>query len=57
MIVPKAGKCLGAAFGTGREVTQGDPAYPIIFNIVVNEVVQVLLEVVCRPQEIQHGMV
>ena len=30
-IVPKAGKCLGTAFGTGRGVTQGNPTSPIIF--------------------------
>ena len=38
-IVPKSGKCLGTPFGTGRGVTQGDTAYPIIYNIVVDEVV------------------
>ena len=46
MIVPKSGKCLGTAFGTGIEVTQGDPVYPMIFNIVVDTVVQAVLEVV-----------
>ena len=56
MIVPKSGKCLGTAFGTGIEVTQGDPASSIIFNIVVNVVVQAVQEVVCRPQEAQHIM-
>ena len=49
IIVPKSGKCLGTAFGTGREVTQGDPAYPMILNIVVDVVVQAVLEVICSP--------
>ena len=48
-IVPKAVKCLGTEFSTGREVTQGNPASPMIFNIIVDAVVQALLEVVCIP--------
>ena len=39
-IVSKKGKCLGTEFGTGRGVTQGDLASPIIFNIVMDVVVQ-----------------
>ena len=46
MIVPKSGKCLGTAFGTGIEVTQGNPTYPMLFNIVVDVVVQAVLEVI-----------
>ena len=46
-IFPKAGKCLGIVFGTGRGVTQGDPASPIIFNMVVDTVVRTVLDVVC----------
>ena len=38
-IVPNAGKCLGTASGTRRGVSQGDTAYPIIYNIVVDVVV------------------
>ena len=53
-IVPKLVNCLGTSFGTGRGVTQVDPASPMIFNIVVNAVV---LEEVCIPQESQHCMV
>ena len=56
IISPKAGKCLGKAFDIGRELKQGNLTYPIIFNIVVDTVVQVLLDVVCSPEEAQHGM-
>ena len=35
--------------------TQGNPTSLIIFNIVVDMVVQVLLEVVCSPHKSQHG--
>ena len=45
-IFPKAGKCLGTAFDTGRGVTQGYPEPHMIFNIVVDAVVQMLLDVV-----------
>ena len=38
-------------------MTQGDPAPPIIFNIVVHAVVWELIDVVCSPQEVQHGIV
>ena len=37
-------------------MTHGDPASPIIFNIVVDAVVQAVLEEVCSPREAQHGM-
>ena len=37
-------------------MNQEDPAPPTIFNIVVDEVVQEVLEEVCRLQEAQHGM-
>ena len=37
-------------------MTQGDPASPIIFNLVVDMVLQAVLEEVCSPQEAQHGM-
>ena len=39
-----------------KKVTQCDPVSPIIFNIVVDAVVQAVLDVVCIPQEAQHGM-
>ena len=44
------------SFGTGRGVTQGDPNCPMIFNILVDVVVQAVLEVVCSPQEAKYGM-
>ena len=37
-------------------MTQGDPASPIIFNIVVDAMVWAVLEEVCIPQEAHHGM-
>ena len=40
------GKCIGKAFKTGIEVTQGEPVSPNIFNIVVDAVVRVVLDVV-----------
>ena len=42
-------------FGTGIEVMQGDPTYPMIFNIVVYAVVRAVLEAVCGPQEVRCG--
>ena len=35
---------------------QGDADSPIIFNIVVDAVVRVVIDVVCGPQEAQHGL-
>ena len=55
-IVPKSGKFLGKAFRTGRGVTQGNPAYPMIFNIMVDAVVRAVLDVVYGPHEVQHGL-
>ena len=55
-IVPKTGIFLGKKFRTGRGLTQGDPASPMIFNIVVDAVVQVVLDVVYGPQEAQHDL-
>ena len=37
-------------------MTQGDPASPIIFNILLGAVVQAVLEEICRLQEAQHRM-
>ena len=47
--IPKASRFLGMYFGTGRGVTQGDPASPMISNIVVDVVVRVVLEVFTGP--------
>ena len=46
-IPPEAGKCLGADFDTGRGVIQGDPASPMVFNIMVDAVVWTVFDVVC----------
>ena len=37
-------------------MTQGDPASPMIFNIVVDVVVRAVLDVFCSPQEDQNCM-
>ena len=50
IFVPKANRFLWLPFGTGRGVTQGHPAFPMIFNIFVDAVVRATLEVVCGPQ-------
>ena len=55
-IVPNMGKFLGKEFWIGGGVTQGDPASPTIFNIVVDAVVRVVLDVVYGPQEDQHSL-
>ena len=52
-IVTKTGKFLGKDFWTGMRVTQGDPAYPMILNIVVDAVVWAVLDVVCGKQKSQ----
>ena len=49
-IVPMEGKFLGRPFRTGQGVTRGDPASSMVFNIVVDTVVQEVLEEVCRPK-------
>ena len=43
-------------FGTRRGVLQGDPASPMIFNIVVDAVGREVLKVVCGLQEEEHRM-
>ena len=43
-IVPKLVQHLGTSFGTGRGVTQGYPASPMIFNILVDAVVRAVLD-------------
>ena len=56
MFVPKVKRFLGTPFGTGRGVTQGDPAPPMIFNILADAVVRAILEVAYGLQEARHGM-
>ena len=50
-IIPKASKYLETVFKTGRVVTQGEPAPPMILNIVVDAVVRLVLDVFCSTQE------
>ena len=54
-VVPKSGKFFGRPSGTERGVTQGDPVYPKIFNIVVDVVVRAVLMEVCGPKEEHRG--
>ena len=54
--VPKARGFIGKEFVKGIGIIQGNPASTMIFNIVVDAVVRAVLEVVCGPQEAQHGM-
>ena len=39
IFVPKVKRFPGTTFGTGRGFMQGDPASPMIFNILVDAVV------------------
>ena len=55
-IAPKDSKFLGKEFRMGRGLTKGESASPMIFNIVVDAVLRAVLNVVCGPQEAQHGL-
>ena len=55
-IATNTGKFLGKEFRTRRGLTQVDFASPVIFNIVVDAVVRAVFDVVCVPQEAQHGL-
>ena len=48
-VVTKSGKYYGRPFSTGRGVTQGDPVYPTLFNIIVDAVVRATLQDICVP--------
>ena len=56
-MVPKAGKFFGRPFGTEREVAQGDPVSPTIFNIMGDAVVRAVLFEVCGHQEEYHRLI
>ena len=56
IFVPKVRRFLGTSFVMERVSMQGYPLYPIIFNIVVDTVVRVVLEVVCGLQEARQGV-
>ena len=49
--MPKAGRLYGQSLITERGVTQGVPVSPIVFNIVLDEVVSVVLLEVCGPEK------
>ena len=55
-VVQKAGWYHSRPFKTGRGLTQGDPLYPTLFNIVVNTMVRVILLEVCGLQEAHHTL-
>ena len=54
--MPKKGGFLGWMFGMGRGVAQGDPASTMIFNIVVDAVVQAVLSEVCGTHQAHQRM-
>ena len=54
-MVTNSGKYYGRPFSTGRGVTQRDPVYPTLFNIIVYAVVRATLQDIRGPQEAQHG--
>ena len=55
-VITRAGGCHGNPINTGQGVTQGEPVYPTIFNIVVCVLVWAMLLEVCASQEAQHGL-
>ena len=46
MMVSRAGGYFGAPFKGWRDVTQGEPLTPMIFNVVVDVVLQILVPMV-----------
>ena len=54
--VTNASMFIGMDFVTGRGVMQGNPSPLLVFNIMVDVVMRVVLEVVCGPQEAQNRM-
>ena len=46
----------GWSFQLDMGLDQGGPVWPIIFNIVVDALVQDTLLDICGPNEAQHGM-
>ena len=56
VVVPKAGWYYGLTFKTGRVVTQGDPLYPTVFNILFDTVVVEVRLYLCGLNEAQHRM-
>ena len=54
--VPEAKSFLGTAFGIDRGFTQRYLVSPMIFNILVDAAVRTVLEVLCGPHWLRHGM-
>ena len=46
---PKVGSYYGRTFRTQRGVTQRDPVYPIVFNILVDTIVRAVILEICDP--------
>ena len=57
VVVPKDGRYYGRPFRMERGVTEGDPVYPTIFNIIAGAVIREVLLDVYVPQKAQHGLV
>ena len=56
VVLPKAGRCYGRLFKTGRGVNQGDPVSPTVFKIMVDKVVRAVLLELLVPQEAHHRL-
>ena len=54
-MVTKSGKYYRQPFNTGRGVTQEDPVYPTLFNIIVYAVTRATLQEIFVTQESQHS--
>ena len=55
-VVPHSKKYYVHPFKTGRGVTQGDPFFSAVFNIVVYVVMWETLREICGPQETLYGL-
>ena len=57
VVVPKPGRLYGRPLVTEIVVTQGDPVFPEVLNVMVDAAVGEFLLEFCGPQEAQHGVV
>ena len=48
-VVPNSGKYYGCPFSTGRGMTQGDPLYLKMFNIIMDALVRTNIQEMCTP--------
>ena len=53
-VVTKAGNYYGRPFRAGRGLTQGDPFYPTLFNIIVGTVVKETLLPLTTRNRVEH---